>query len=82
MLDALLSLIPGGSLTAIGGAVVAALVAVWRIYAAGKKSGQNEAKAKEADHYARYLDEIAGAHDARNRVRPDRVPDDDKYRRD
>ena len=45
-MDALLSLIPGGSLTAIAAAVVAALLGAWRIYAAGKKS--QRAKEDEA----------------------------------
>lgn len=76
MFDALLSLIPGGSLTAIGAAVVAALFGVWRIYAAGKKSGRNEAKAKEADSYEDYLQDVARANRARDAVRPDGVSDD------
>lgn len=80
-MDAILSLIPGGSLTAIGGAIVAALVAVWRVFAAGKKAGLNQARAKEADSYEKHLEDLARGHDARNRV-DGRLPDNDPYRRD
>lgn len=50
MIDALLSLVPGGGLTAAGGALVALLLAAWRIFAAGKavergKTAQRDLKA-------------------------------------
>lgn len=81
-MDALLSLIPGGSLTAILAVVAAALAAFWRTYVAGRRSGENEAKAKEARSHERELEDVGRAHDARNRVDAGGLPDDDKYRRD
>jgi hypothetical protein len=86
-MEALLSLIPGVSLTAIVGGIVAALAVVWRIFAAGKKSGRNEAKAKEADSYAKHLQDIERAANARSdadrrNAHPDQLRDDDGYRRD
>lgn len=80
-MDALFSLIPGGSLTAIGAAILAALLAVWRVFAAGKRAGRAETRAKEADSYEKHLEDLARGHDARNRV-DGRLPDNDPYRRD
>lgn len=65
MIDALLSLIPGGSLTAIIAGVVAALGIIWRILAGVKKSGVNQQKVKEAEARAKNLDRIKRAADAR-----------------
>lgn len=67
MMELILSVIPGGWLSAIGAAVVAAVVGVWRIYVAGQKSGRNERKAQEADERAKNLDRIRDAANARPR---------------
>lgn len=64
-MDALLNLVPGGSLTAILAAVLAALAGVWRVYASGKSAGRNEQKAKEADNRADNLKRIHDASGAR-----------------
>lgn len=64
-MDALLTLIPGGSLTATGAAIVAALVGIWRVYAAGRSAGRDAEKAKGNDAYERHLEEIAKAGNAR-----------------
>lgn len=82
MIEALISLIPGGALTAIGAAVAFILTAAWRIWAGGKASGRNEAKAERADAYEKHLKELSDAHRARNSVQPGSLPDKDKYRRD
>lgn len=60
-----LDLIPGGSLTAIAAAVVAALLGAWRIYAAGQKAGEDKQKAKEADARGKNLNRIRDAADAK-----------------
>lgn len=65
MLDALLSLIPGGNLTVILAAVGAGLLALWRIFAGVKQSGVDKQKAKEAEARAKNLDRIRRAADAR-----------------
>lgn len=65
MLDALLSLIPGGGLTAIITAVLAALAGVFGVYRSGKKAGEDKQKAKEAQARAKNLDRIRDAADAR-----------------
>lgn len=64
-MDFLLNLIPGGSLTAIAAAVVAALAGVWRIYASGKKAGRNEEGARHAEDRDENLERIKRAADAR-----------------
>lgn len=83
-MDALLNLIPGGSLTAIGGVIVAALLAFWRAWAAGKSAGRNQEKAKQNDAYEKHLDAVERASSARNDVLSGRVPErsDDPNRRD
>lgn len=59
-------------IVAVIGAVAAAF---WR----GRKSAQTSQKAKERDAYEQHLEDIADAHDARNRAGS--VQPDDKYRR-
>lgn len=83
-MDALLNLIPGGSLTAIGGVIVAALLAFWRTWAAGKSAGRNQEKAKQSDAYENHLGKVERANAARNDVLSGRVPEraDDPNRRD
>lgn len=52
MADLILSFIPGGVLTAIGAAVVAALVAAWRLVRTGRsleRGEQAEAEARAKD---------------------------------
>lgn len=78
MLDALLSLIPGGALTAIAAAVVSALGGAFALYRSGKKAGRNEQKVKEADSYERHLKEISDAANAR----PSGGVQSDPYNRD
>ena len=59
------------------GAIIAAIViAFWR----GAASSDKKQRAKERDSYARHLEEISGAHDARSRAGV--VQPDDPYRRD
>lgn len=64
MTDLILSLIPGGGLTAIAAAVLAALAGVLGIYRSGHKAGQDKQKAKEAKDRAQNLDRIRDAADA------------------
>lgn len=61
MISTLLSLIPG-SVWAYGAAALAAVLGVWRIYAAGKKSGRNEVK---VDSYEAELEALERANTAR-----------------
>lgn len=55
MISTLLSLIPG-SVWAYGAAALAAVLGVWRIYAAGKKSGRNEVKVDSYEEEMRALE--------------------------
>lgn len=64
-------------LIAIGAVLGAVIVAFLK----GKSTERTAQKAKEADAYERHLNEVSGAHDARNAV-SDRLPEHDKYRRD
>ena len=61
MMELILSVIPGGWLSAIGAAFVAAVVGVWRIYHSGHKAGQDKQKAQEAKDRAQNLDRIRDA---------------------
>lgn len=67
MIDLLLSLIPGGGLTAIATAILAALAGIFGIYRSGHKAGQDKQKAKEANDRAQNLDRIRDAADAQPR---------------
>ena len=78
MIDALLSLIPCGGLTAVLVAAGGALLALWRIIAGVKQSGVDKQKAKEAEARAQNLDRIKRAADAR----PTGSVSDDPYNRD
>lgn len=82
MIELILSLIPGGSITAAIAAGLATLAGMLGIYRAGRSAERTKNRAKEADAYEQHLREISDAHSARNRVDPDRVPSDDPYRRD
>lgn len=64
-MDALLSLIPGGSLAVIGGAIIAFALTLWKAFSTGKKAGRDQQKAKEAEARAKNLDRIRDAADAR-----------------
>lgn len=66
----------------IGGSILAILSALIYGRLSGAKAERNANRAKEADAYERSLEEIAAANRARNSVSPDRLPDDDPYRRD
>jgi hypothetical protein len=81
-MDWIISLIPGGWLTAALAGLAAVGGALWKAYSAGRTSHRNEQKAKEADAYERHLEEIAAANRARNSVDPGSLPEHDKYRRD
>lgn len=81
MMDALVSLIPGGWLTAILAGLAAVGGAVWRAFVAGKTSQKNADRAKEADAYEQHLEDLAAANRARNSVTGS-LPDNDPYRRD
>lgn len=65
MFDSLLSLIPGGSLTAMAAAAVAVLIGVWRVFVAGQKSGEDRRKVKEAEARAKNLEDIKRAANAK-----------------
>lgn len=58
----MLDLIPGGSLTAVGAAVVLVLGAVWRIFAAGKSSERNANRAARAEAKAAAAEERLEMH--------------------
>lgn len=63
--------------------IIAAVVFVGGLVIAffrGAESARKAQKAKERDAYAQHLDEISGAHDARNNAGS--VQPDDPYRRD
>jgi len=77
----LLALIPSGPITLIGG-LIAALLGVWKLYAAGKSAGSNAEIAKRNDAYERHLQEIADASDARSRIHPSDSVSNDPNRRD
>lgn len=81
-MDFILSLIPGGSLTAILAAVLAAVAGIWRVYSAGREAGRNESNAKERDAYESHLQDIARANHARAGAELGGVPDSDPYNRD
>lgn len=72
------------TIIAILSGVGAVLLAVWKAYASGKKTGASQQKAKEAEGYARNVDKAAEAASARDAVLGGRVLPDDKdpYRRD
>lgn len=64
-MDALLNLIPGGSLTAIIAAVIGVLGFIGTLLYKTKQAGINQQKAKEAKARAENLDRIKRAADAR-----------------
>ncbi len=83
MIATILSFIPGGGLTAILAAVVAAIGWGFSQRLAGAKAERNSNKAKEADALEKHYQEIAAASRARNSVDPVGMPDRiDPYRRD
>lgn len=67
-MGALLNLLPGGTLSVVAASIVAALIAVWRTYASGKKAGRDAQKAEEAKRDAQELERIRNAADARPTV--------------
>lgn len=77
-MDWLLNLIPGGSLTAILGGIVAVLGFLGTLLYGAKKAGVNQQKAKEADAYEKHLRDIQNAANAR----PGGLPDNDPNNRD
>lgn len=81
-MDALLNLIPGGSLTVILSSIAAGALALWRLAAVIRQSGVDKQKAKEAEIRAKNLDAIKRASDAGARVRPDDGLFNDPYNRD
>ena len=66
-MDFLLSIIPGGGLTAIAAGILAALAGIFGIYRSGHKAGQDKQRAKEAKDRAQNLDRIRDAADAQPR---------------
>lgn len=58
----LLSFIPGGQLTAMGAAVVAALIAIWRFWAKASASGAAKERARQAGRDAKAKDERLEMH--------------------
>lgn len=64
-MDLLLSLLPGGPLTLLVGAVGGVALAMWRTYASGKSAGRNEQKVKEAEANAKHLQRVRDAANAR-----------------
>ena len=77
-MNALLNLIPGGSLTAIGVGILAALGIVWRIFAKGQTSGRDAQIAKEAKAREQDIELIKRASGAK----PSGLPDNDPRNRD
>lgn len=82
-MDALLSLFSGAQniLLLIGAAIVAGVGLLAKGRIDGARAERDKHKAKEADAYAKHLDDIAKAADAGNRV-SGRVPVNDPYNRD
>ncbi len=64
MMDAILKLIPGGSLTALIASVLGVLAFVSGLLYKTKQAGINQQKAKEAEARAKNLDRIKHAADA------------------
>jgi hypothetical protein len=64
-MDWILNLIPGGGLTAIMAAVVAAILGAWGLFSKIERSGVNKEKAKEAEARDKNLDKIKRAGDAK-----------------
>lgn len=77
-MDWLLSLIPGGGLTAIFAAVLAAVAGLGTLLYKTKKAGIDQQKVKEAQANAKDLERIRRANDAR----PTGRVLDDPYNRD
>lgn len=65
MIDMILGVIPGGGLTAIIAAIVAALGAVALVFKKGSDAGRDKEKAKEAAARAKNLERIKDASAAR-----------------
>lgn len=61
----LLDLIPGGGIAAVIGGIVAALGLLFGLFKSVQKTGVDKQKAKEADAYAKHIQDIADAADAR-----------------
>ena len=85
-MDWLLELIPGGGLTAIIGAVIAGIAALGTLLFGAKRAGRDAERAKKVDEYEKHLEEIERAASARaaadrRNAEPDRLRDDDGYKR-
>jgi hypothetical protein len=77
-MDWILSLIPGGGLTAIIGAVAAGIAAIWGLLARERRAGRAEQK---VDHYEKHLEELEKIKRA-DGVRPAGDELSDPYNRD
>lgn len=77
-MDALLNLLPGGTLTVAIGAVIAAIAAVWKAYSAGRSAADAKQRLKEAEANAKEKDRIIRAATAR----PSGSVSDDPHNRD
>lgn len=69
-------------IAAAGVAFAAVVLACLSARRSGAKDEATANKAKEADAYETQLKDTAAAVDARNRIDPDRMPDNDRHRRD
>lgn len=70
-MDWLLSLIPGGGITAAIGGIVAALGLLFGLFKTVQKTGVDKQKAKEAEARAKNLEALKRAADAGIGIRPD-----------
>lgn len=70
--------LPGGELTAWGGLATAILAFLAYLFNRIKKAGVDQQKTREADAYAKHIQDIERAANAR----PGGLPDDDPYNRD
>lgn len=77
-MDWLVNLIPGGSLTVAAGAVVAALLALFKAYTSGRTAEKTKQRLKEAEANAKENKRIADAAVSR----PVGSVRDDPYNRD
>ncbi|PAQ06785.1 ABC transporter permease [Mesorhizobium temperatum] len=70
------------TILAIGAGVIAVAGAWFKGRLSGAKAERNAQKAKEADAYAKHLQDIQNAANARSSVDAGRLPDRDPYKRD
>lgn len=60
-MDALLNLLPGGSLTVVAAAVIAAVLSLFKAYSAGRSDAAAKQRLKEAEAHAKEMERVARA---------------------